>query len=145
MKPSLARAADELQTAGVKNVVIGIMDATENDAPAAYKAKGFPTIHFFPASREAKGEEYEGERNSKAFIDYLVRNAVNKFAFDTSKLGDDPKAKDEEEEEEAEVARDDDHDVDANDEDGEGEEAEENIDEGHAEEAEVEDVEKDEL
>lgn len=40
LKPALALAADELRKADVKNVVIASMDATENDPPAEYKAKG---------------------------------------------------------------------------------------------------------
>lgn len=99
LKPSLARAADELRKAEVKNVVIATMDATENDAPSAYKAKGFPTMHFFPAS-DSNGEEYDGERTSKDIINFLVSRALNKFEFDTSKLGEDPEAKEEDEAEE---------------------------------------------
>lgn len=40
LKPALARAVDELKKAGIKNVVVATMDATENDPPAKYKAKG---------------------------------------------------------------------------------------------------------
>lgn len=99
MKPSLARVADELKKAGIKTVRIATMDATENDAPAAYKAKGFPTVQFFPGKKGAQGLEYDGERNSKAIIDYLKENAATKFEFDTSKLGDDPAPPPEEDEE----------------------------------------------
>jgi protein disulfide-isomerase A1 len=105
MKPALARAAGALRTAGVKNVVIAVMDATENDAPAAYKAKGFPTFHFFPAAKGAAGVTFEGQRTSKGFIDFLAENSVNSFTFDTSKLGEDPVAEEEAEAEaEAEAA-----------------------------------------
>lgn len=98
MKPALARAADELKKAGVKGVKICTMDATANDAPKAYKAKGFPSMHFFPAKKDAEGVEYEGERSSKDLIDFLVENAVNSFKFDTSKLGEDPTPEGEDEE-----------------------------------------------
>ncbi len=66
------------------------MDATENDAPGDYKAKGFPTIHFFKAGEKQAGVDYEGDRSSKAIIDWLKKQATHKFEFDTSTLGEDP-------------------------------------------------------
>lgn len=90
----------------MKGVKICVMDATTNDAPAAYKAKGFPSMHFFPAKANAEGVEYEGERTSKDFIDFLTKNAVNTFKFDTSQLGADPAAEEEDGEEEGGFADD---------------------------------------
>ncbi len=101
LKPIYKKVAEELKKAGVKGVKLAIMDATENDAPGDYKAKGFPTIHFFPAGKE--GIEFDGDRSSKAIIEWIQKHAVNKFEFDTSKLGEDPEPeKDDDEEPEGE-------------------------------------------
>lgn len=96
--PILAKVAEELKKAGVDTVRIAKMDATENDASEAYKAKGFPTIHFFPAGKEQVGLEYDGDRTSKAFIEYIMKKATHKFKFDVESLGEDPEAEAEEEE-----------------------------------------------
>jgi len=88
LKPIYNKVAEELKKAGVTGVKLALMDATENDAPGEYKAKGFPTIHFFPAGK--KGVEFDGDRSSKAIIEWIQKNGVNKFEFDTSNLGADP-------------------------------------------------------
>lgn len=100
MKPAFNRVADELKAAGVDTVRVAIMDATENDAPNEYKAKGFPTIQFFAAGKKQKGIEYDGERTSSELIEMLKQKATVKFQFDTSKLGKDPEPEDDEESEE---------------------------------------------
>lgn len=77
---ALAPVLDEV-AASVKDVetlVIAKMDATLNDAPTEHKAKGFPTIHFFPAgSKEAI--EYSGGRQFNDFIEFLSKHATHKF------------------------------------------------------------------
>eukprot|EP00168_Porphyra_purpurea_P019985 TRINITY_DN81_c0_g1_i2.p1 TRINITY_DN81_c0_g1~~TRINITY_DN81_c0_g1_i2.p1 ORF type:complete len:523 (+),score=204.04 TRINITY_DN81_c0_g1_i2:185-1753(+) len=78
--PKLEAAAKALS--GVSTVVIARMDGTENDAPEAYKAKGFPTIHFFSAGKEQKGMEYDGGRTAREFVAYLKEHATHKFEFD---------------------------------------------------------------
>lgn len=74
----LAPILDDLATklADVKTLVIAKMDATQNDAPKAFKAKGYPTLHFFPAG--GKGVSYEGGRTLKDFVEYLKENATHK-------------------------------------------------------------------
>lgn len=100
LKPIYSKVAEELKAAGVKGVKLAIMDATENDAPGDFKAKGFPTIHFFPAGKS--GIEFDGDRSSKAIIDWLKEKATNKFEFDTSTLGEDPEPEKDEDEPEPE-------------------------------------------
>lgn len=89
LKPIMKKVAEELAKAGVDHVRIAQMDATENDAPDGFKAKGFPTVHYFPAGGE--GVSYEGERTSKGIIDWLKEKTTKKFEFDTDSLGEDPK------------------------------------------------------
>jgi protein disulfide isomerase len=97
IKPVLERTADELKSAGIKDVLIATMDATENDAPRRYKASGFPTIHFFPAGKEAVGLDFDGGRSTKEILEYLKSKATNRFEFDTSQLADDIVSRDDEE------------------------------------------------
>lgn len=99
LKPIYAKVAKALGDAKVAGVKLALMDATENDAPGAYKAKGFPTIHFFPAGKTQKGIDFEGDRSSKAIVEFLMKNAGNKFEFDVKTLGEDPAPAEEEEEE----------------------------------------------
>jgi protein disulfide-isomerase A1 len=97
IKPILERTADELRSAGIKDVLIATMDATENDAPRRYKASGFPTIHFFPAGKEAVGLDFDGGRSTKEILEYLKSKATNRFEFDTSQLADDIASREDEE------------------------------------------------
>lgn len=130
LKPIYKKVAEELQKAGVDHVKLAMMDATENDAPDAYKAKGFPTMHFFPAGKEQKGIDFDADRSSKAIIEWLMTKTTKKFEFDTSTLGEDPEPEAEEE-------------------GGEGEEGEEGDEDLEGEEEEdvesAEDAEKEEL
>lgn len=98
LKPIYNKVAEKLAEAGVKTVKLALMDATENDAPGDYKAKGFPTIHFFPAGEGKAGMEFDGDRSSKAIIEWLQKKVTHKFEFDTSTLGSDPAPAEEEEE-----------------------------------------------
>lgn len=75
LEPILTELATEL--ADIKTVVIAKMDATANDSPADYKAKGYPTIHFFPAGK-TEGVEYNGDRTKAGFIKFLQENATHK-------------------------------------------------------------------
>lgn len=97
LKPVLKKVAEELSKAGVGHVRIAQMDATENDAPSQYKARGFPTVHFFPAGK-GEGVEYDGDRSSKGIIDWIKEHTTTKFEFDTDSLGEDPKPEEGEEE-----------------------------------------------
>jgi len=92
--PKLEAAANALS--GVSTVIIARMDGTENDAPAAYKAKGFPTIHFFPAGKEQTGVEYDGGRTAREFVAYLKEKATHKFEFDVDTVPEDKEEPEEE-------------------------------------------------
>ncbi|CDF32649.1 Disulfide-isomerase, PDIA-3 Endoplasmic reticulum lumen [Chondrus crispus] len=106
LKPIYKKVAEELKKASVNHIKFAMMDATENDAPDGYKAKGFPTIHFFPAGKEQKGIDFDAERTSKGIIEWLMEKTSKKFEFDVSTLGEDPVPEEDEEggEEEGEDA-----------------------------------------
>ena len=80
LAPVLDELATELKDA--ENIVIAKMDATKNDAPAAYKASGYPTLHFFAAGSD-KGVPYEGGRTKEDFLKFLRENATNKDSIPT--------------------------------------------------------------
>lgn len=115
LKPIYAKVAEELKKAGVDHIKLALMEATENDAPDAYKAKGFPTIHFFPAGKVQQGIDFDGDRTTKAIIEWLQAKTTKKFEFDTSNLGPDP----EPEEEDDEDYEDDEEDLEGEDEEDE--------------------------
>lgn len=142
LKPIYAKVAKALADAKITGVKLALMDATENDAPGAYKAKGFPTMHFFPAGKTQKGVDFEGDRSSKAIVEFLLKNAGNKFEFDVKSLGEDPAPAEEEEEE---PLPEDGEEAGQEEEGAEGEEGEEEHDPAHEEEAAAEDGEKQEL
>eukprot|EP00177_Eucheuma_denticulatum_P002998 GFKZ01005395.1.p1 GENE.GFKZ01005395.1~~GFKZ01005395.1.p1 ORF type:complete len:553 (-),score=110.77 GFKZ01005395.1:908-2566(-) len=75
----LAPILDELASdlGGVETLVIAKMDATKNDAPADYKAQGFPTIHFFKAGSKT-GTAYQGGRSKEDFVKFLKENCTHK-------------------------------------------------------------------
>lgn len=97
LKPKLRKVAEELKKAGVEHIKFATMDATENDAPEGYKAKGFPTVHFFAAGDDKKGVDFDGERTCKGIIEWLQKNSSKKFEFDVESLGEDPEPEPEEE------------------------------------------------
>lgn len=96
LKPIYRKVAEELKAAGVDHIKFCMMDATENDAPGAYKAKGFPTIHFFPAGEDQMGVDYDGERTQKGIVEWLMSRTSKNFSFDVSTLGEDPEPEEEE-------------------------------------------------
>ncbi|PXF40945.1 Protein disulfide-isomerase [Gracilariopsis chorda] len=98
LKPVYKKVATELQKAGIEHVKLAMMEATENDAPDEFKARGFPTIHFFKAGEEQTGIEFDGDRSSKGIIEWIKEHTSKKFEFDTSSLGEDPEPEEEEEE-----------------------------------------------
>lgn len=93
LAPTLDKVAAAL--ADTKTVVIAKMDATENDSPKAYKAKGFPTMHFFPAGGKPV-VEFEGARGAEDIVKFLQEHATNKipdveFPADSEKVEEDGK------------------------------------------------------
>jgi len=64
------------RTAGNSFLVVAKMDATENDIPdSSFDVTGFPTVYFKPAGKPAA--LYEGERDLKAFLELLEKEATN--------------------------------------------------------------------
>lgn len=94
--PKLEAVAKALS--GVSTVVVAKMDGTENDAPEAYKAKGFPTIHFFPAGKEQKGVEYDGGRTAREFAAFIKEKATHEVKVDVDSI-EEPKEEPQSEEE----------------------------------------------
>ena len=79
--------------AKIDGVTIAKMDGTENEHPDA-EVKGFPTIIFFPAGKDAKPVTFEGgDRSLKALTKFIKKHATNKFELPK-------KAKDDKEDEE---------------------------------------------
>jgi protein disulfide isomerase len=74
LAPVLDKVAEALKE--TTTLVIAKMDATVNDAPKAYKAKGFPTMHFFPAGKE--GIQYDGGREAADFVSFFQKHATHK-------------------------------------------------------------------
>jgi protein disulfide-isomerase-like protein len=64
------------KTAGNPYLVVAKMDATENDIPdSSFDVTGFPTIYLKPAGKPAA--LYEGERDLKAFLELLEKEATH--------------------------------------------------------------------
>eukprot|EP00168_Porphyra_purpurea_P002339 TRINITY_DN1268_c0_g1_i1.p1 TRINITY_DN1268_c0_g1~~TRINITY_DN1268_c0_g1_i1.p1 ORF type:complete len:501 (+),score=198.74 TRINITY_DN1268_c0_g1_i1:213-1715(+) len=85
-EPELEKAAARLAT--VESVVVAKMDATLNDAPVAYKAKGFPTIHFFPSGGK-DAVQHSGGRSADDFVEFIKEHATIKFELsDADAAGD---------------------------------------------------------
>lgn len=80
LEPVLVELATDL--GHVDTLVISKMDATANDAPSSYKAKGFPTMHFFPAGK-SEGIPYDGGRKKEDFIKFFKEHATHKDGLDT--------------------------------------------------------------
>jgi hypothetical protein len=68
------------------------MDSTKNDAPAGYKARSFPTLHFFPAGADKKGIAYSGARTKEAFLAFIQEHATHKFDLPAGATTAAPKA-----------------------------------------------------
>uniref|UniRef100_A0A383VY14 Protein disulfide-isomerase n=1 Tax=Tetradesmus obliquus TaxID=3088 RepID=A0A383VY14_TETOB len=85
--------------AKVDTVVIAKMDGTENEHPDV-EVKGFPTIIFYPAGKDAKPITFDGgDRSLKALTKFIKKNAaltkfikknaVSKFELPKKKKSDD--------------------------------------------------------
>jgi protein disulfide isomerase len=82
LEPAYEELARKL--APVKTVVIAKMDATKNDAPGEYKARGFPTLLFFPAGSTKKSIRYEGDRSVADMLSFIQKHATHKFTLPSS-------------------------------------------------------------
>ncbi|KAA8495733.1 Protein disulfide isomerase-like 1-3 [Porphyridium purpureum] len=71
LHPIWEAVAEKLK--GEETLVIASMDATENDSPSEYKAKGYPTIQFFPAGGAMI--PYSGGRTEEDIIKFIKENA----------------------------------------------------------------------
>lgn len=99
-EPELEKAAAKLASVG--SVVVAKMDATLNDAPVAYKAKGFPTIHFFPSGGK-DAVEHSGGRSADDFVEFIQKHATTKFEIpDAAEASTDDKKVEEEKEKKVE-------------------------------------------
>eukprot|EP01012_Entosiphon_sulcatum_P000177 TRINITY_DN10026_c0_g1_i2.p1 TRINITY_DN10026_c0_g1~~TRINITY_DN10026_c0_g1_i2.p1 ORF type:complete len:394 (-),score=89.43 TRINITY_DN10026_c0_g1_i2:127-1308(-) len=58
---------------GVPSLVVAKIDGTQNDAPAYFSVKGFPTVYLSPAGGDPV--EYNGNRTVKSFIDFIRAHA----------------------------------------------------------------------
>lgn len=97
LAPILTDLATDLKD--VNTIMIAKMDATENDSPPEYKAKGFPTMHFFPAGK-GKGIPYDGGRKKEDFIKFFKEHATYQEPLEDIKVEE--KKEEEKKEEEKE-------------------------------------------
>ncbi|KAL8587058.1 hypothetical protein ACOMHN_023448 [Nucella lapillus] len=74
LEPTLRELAVKFKSA--KNLIIAKMDATANDTPNDYEAGGFPTIYFAPVNRKNKPIKYEGGRELKDLISFLLEKVT---------------------------------------------------------------------
>lgn len=75
LEPKFNELGEKL--AGNKDIVIAKMDATQNDPPANYEVKGFPTLYWAPMGRKENPKKYEGGRDVKDFVQFIKREATN--------------------------------------------------------------------
>lgn len=117
LDPVYTELAEQLRH--VPSLVVAKMDSTENDAPGEYKARGFPTIHFFPAvtsggdGDDGKGEaekhgiKYSGSRSKDDFVRFIKKHATHKVDDGSAaETGDGGSEQGGEEEEETGAAKD---------------------------------------
>ncbi|KAJ1558648.1 protein disulfide isomerase (PDI) protein [Nowakowskiella sp. JEL0078] len=80
MAPEYKKAAERLK--GIVKVVAIDCDQ-HKDLCGRYQVKGFPTIKLFGVNKKLSPQDYQGERNSAAFVDYAIdklpSNLVTKF------------------------------------------------------------------
>ncbi|XP_073994862.1 disulfide-isomerase A3 [Rhodnius prolixus] len=76
-----------------EDVEIVKMDATNNDVPAPYDVRGFPTLYWVPSNDKENPQAYSGGRDLNDFIKYISKHATNELKnYDRS---GNPKSKDE--------------------------------------------------
>lgn len=51
------------------------MDASNNDVPAPYDVRGFPTLYWAPKDAKNSPIRYEGGREVSDFLEYIAKHA----------------------------------------------------------------------
>jgi len=69
MQPAWVELAASL--ADRDDVIIAELDATENDTPAAYQVRGFPTLFYAGVGSKDAPEKYQGARTVEAWTAFL--------------------------------------------------------------------------
>nr|BAN20701.1 protein disulfide isomerase [Riptortus pedestris] len=76
----LAPIYDELgEKLANEDVAIVKMDATNNDVPAPYEVRGFPTIYWAPKDSKSSPVTYNGGRELDDFIKYIAKHATSEL------------------------------------------------------------------
>jgi len=83
LEPKYKELAKQMKKHG-KTLTIAKVDATANDLPPNYSAKGYPSIFFAPANRKDQPIKYSGEREVKDFISFLKKNVFFPLAEDAA-------------------------------------------------------------
>jgi len=94
LKPEFRKAASRVASA-TQDVVLATMDATANEINfEGATVRGFPTLYLFPAG-SPKAVAFDGGREADGIVQWLSKNAVNKF--DAAAVAEDAEAEEEEE------------------------------------------------
>jgi protein disulfide-isomerase A1 len=79
------------------NVIIGNFNASDNDSPL--DIGGYPTLYYFPASKDGKKEpiQYKGERTADAMSEFILEHRKSKVGSPKTGLssGSSPSGKEE--------------------------------------------------
>ena len=83
MKPAWDQLGDEY--AASSSVVVADVDCTvEQDLCSEYDVRGYPTIKYFTAETDAKGDDYSGGRDFDALKDFVAENLEVKCLLDNT-------------------------------------------------------------
>jgi len=74
LAPEYLKAAEQLATQGVKNVVLAKVDSTANEIEGV-SVQGYPTIKFYPAHNKGSPVDFDGERNADGIVKWLKEHA----------------------------------------------------------------------
>lgn len=73
LKPAYKQLASKFSD--TPSVVVGAMDATAHEPPAAYEVSGYPTIYF--KDQTGKISSYDGDRNLDSMVEYIQNHAAD--------------------------------------------------------------------
>jgi protein disulfide isomerase family A protein 3 len=62
-----------------EDVAIVKMDASNNDVPATYEVRGFPTLYWVPKDSKSSPVRYEGGREVADFVKFIAKEATNEL------------------------------------------------------------------